>query len=120
MISTKSPIVYHLYKEFNIINNGIEDKRYENIIRKKHIYKNTIKISREYYNDHEEIFIWYIYNDKYFVDIWYCDVDDEDENFAISLIIELPLQIFYNEQTPFYIRKRVLENDKQIKMIWSS
>lgn len=108
-------IIHYLYTQFNILNNGIEDKRFTNIIARKDKYRNTIKIKHEIYNKSDDIYIWYIYDDKYYVDVWHRDPDEE---YSIALIINMPIPLFYNKQTPKGIRKLVLSNSQKINIEW--
>jgi hypothetical protein len=115
-MKTGGPIIHHLYRNFNVLNNGIEDKRYTNIIGRKDFYKNTVKVKHEIYNSSDDIYIWYIYDNKHYVDVWHCD--DDYDGYIISFIIELPLAVFYNKQSPRYIRKLVLSKSNKINIKW--
>jgi hypothetical protein len=117
-MKTGGPIIHHLYSDFNVLNNGIEDKRFINIIGRKHFYKNTIKVKHEIYNKSDDIYIWYIYEDKHYVDVWHSENEDGYNDYTISFIIQLPITLFYNRQTPKSIRKLVLTNSHKIKIEW--
>jgi hypothetical protein len=114
------PILHHLYTKFNVLNNGIEDRRFRNIIGRKELYRNTVKVKHEIFNNSDDIYIWYIYDNKHYVDVWHSDFDDDINEYTICFIIRMPVSLFYNKQTPKTIRKLVLSNSDKIDIEWGT